>query len=104
MMIEVIRRITKEKPNGHSYIHSSVLTKTVNPQEESLVPGVTNGCNIIKSACSCQTGDTLNDNNTLNECCTYDAKYEILNFTLTSLNKLHITKTENSDSYEHIGH
>jgi hypothetical protein len=102
-MIEVIRRIKKEKPNGHSYIHSSVFTKAVIPQEDSFVTGVINGCN-ISSACSCRTRETFHANNTLNEWSTYDEKYKSLNFTLTPLNKLHTTKTENCDSHENIGH
>jgi hypothetical protein len=46
-MIEVILSITKEKPNGHSYINSSVFTKAVSPKEDSFFTGVINGCNII---------------------------------------------------------
>jgi hypothetical protein len=60
-VIEVIRRITKEKPNGHSY------TKAVIPQEDSFVTGVINGCNTVTSACSCRMRETFHANNTLNE-------------------------------------
>jgi len=88
-MIEVIQGMKKEKPNVHSYIYSSVLTKAVIPQEDSFVTGGINSCNIIKSVFSCRTRETFHDNNKLNEWSMYDEKYESLNFTLSSPDKLH---------------